>query len=275
MNQHVDMSQFIAPKSDQLNADDLIAGPRTITITRVTGNEGNAEQPVNVFYAEDEKHPFRPCKSMRRVMVKIWGADAAKYPGQAMTLFRDPKVKWGGMEVGGIRISHMTGIDAPQTMALTETRAARKPYTVHPLTVEAATDKAAEAADKIIANIGRAPDAAKLDAYIAGKPSEVIEGWRTDRPDLASRIDAALIERRATFAPADDDDPFGDTDTKSPADTFLSDLRAQIAAAKTGPALKKADDRWVQNRAAYDDGVAAEIDALLGERRREIGGAES
>lgn len=36
----------IQPKSDQLNADDLIAGPINITITSV--RRGNAEQPVGI-----------------------------------------------------------------------------------------------------------------------------------------------------------------------------------------------------------------------------------
>ena len=55
----VDIADTLAPKSDQLTADDLIAGPRTITITRVTGNEGNADQPVNIFYEGDGGNPFR------------------------------------------------------------------------------------------------------------------------------------------------------------------------------------------------------------------------
>ena len=31
----IDLSRTVAPKSDQLNADDLIAGPRTIVVTAV------------------------------------------------------------------------------------------------------------------------------------------------------------------------------------------------------------------------------------------------
>lgn len=212
----VDMTQTIAPKSDQLNADDLIGGPRTITVTRVTGNEGNAEQPVNVFFDNDNGKPFRPCKSMRRVMVKIWGADASKYGGRSMTLYRDPKVKWGGMEVGGIRISHMTGLDKPETMALTETRSARKPYTVKPLeapqkpvAVPDVPDRGA--ADKIIATIARAPDLDKLNAYLAGgKVAAAIAGL--DR-DHASEVEEAAKAKRASFqTPTDelDDDPFAE-----------------------------------------------------------------
>lgn len=211
----VDMSQTIAPKSDQLNADDLIGGPRTVTVTRVSGNDGNAEQPVNIFFEGDNGKPFRPCKSMRRVMVKIWGADASKYAGRSMTLYRDPKVKWGGMEVGGIRISHMTGIDKPETMALTASKQARKPYTVQPLNMQEVQqqDDPRAAVDKIIDTIGRAPSADKLDTYLAGpKVSAAIKAMSDDHK---REVDVAASNKRASFQPdndADDldDDPFGD-----------------------------------------------------------------
>lgn len=212
----VDMSQTIAPKSDQLNADDLIGGPRTITVTRVTGNEGNAEQPVNCFFEGDDGKPFRPCKSMRRVMVKLWGPDASKYAGRSMTLYRDPKVKWGGMEVGGIRISHMTGLDKPETMALTASKQARKPYTVQPLTIQEVKpvdDGGAGAADKIIGTIGRAPDAAKLDAYLKGE--KIVAAIASLSPEQGKRVEQAAADKRASFEPANDeldDDPFAETE---------------------------------------------------------------
>src|SRR5690348_5899593 len=104
------MSAFCAPKSDQLNSDDLISGPRTITITRVSANEGSPEQPISISFEGDDQKPYKPCKSMRRVMVHIWGPDASQYVGRSMTIYRDPKVQFGGMAVGGIRISHMTDI---------------------------------------------------------------------------------------------------------------------------------------------------------------------
>lgn len=267
----VDMTQTIAPKSDQLNADDLIGGPRTITVTRVTGNEGNAEQPVNVFFEGDSGKPFRPCKSMRRVMVKIWGADASKYVGRSMTIFRDPKVKWGGMEVGGIRISAMTGIDRPETMALTETRSSRKPYVVQPLKVEPAGDKAQEAADKIVANIGKAPDADKLNAYLAGKPAQIIADWRRDRPDLAAAVDMAVSARIAALdVPADDDDPFAD-DTL-PFAAAVAEIEALLDGAADETSVDKADAKFSQHRAALPDDIAADLDAKLARKRREIAG---
>lgn len=134
-----DMATTIIPKSDQLNADDLLAGPKTIKITGVTV-KGGAEQPVSIHYENDDGKPYKSCKSMNRVLVMAWGPDSSKYVGRSLTLYCDPKVKWGGMEVGGIRISHMSHIDSPITMALTVTRANKKPYTVKPLTIEPAYD---------------------------------------------------------------------------------------------------------------------------------------
>ena len=126
-----DMHATIIPKSDQLNADDLIGREMTIKITGVTITPG--EQPVAIHFDGDNGKPYKACKSMCRVMVSAWGSDSKKYIGRSMTLYRDAKVKWGGMEVGGIRISHMSDIGEDMTMALTVTRANKKPFTVRPL----------------------------------------------------------------------------------------------------------------------------------------------
>lgn len=132
-----DLSMTIAPKSDQLNADDLIGGAtKTITITKVS-LLGEADQPIAINFQGDNGKPYKPCKSMRRVLVHVWGKDGNSYVGRSLTLFRDEKVKFGGLDVGGIRISHMSHIDSPVTMALTATKASRKPYTVKPLAVGA------------------------------------------------------------------------------------------------------------------------------------------
>ena len=125
-----DLSATIDPKSSQMNADDLIGGPKTITITRVSANQSSTEQPIAISYQGDNGKPFFPCKSMRRVLVSVWGKDGAAYAGRSLTLYRDPTVTWGGLAVGGIRISHMSGMDADMTMALTATKQSRKPYTV-------------------------------------------------------------------------------------------------------------------------------------------------
>lgn len=273
----VDMSQTIAPKSDQLNADDLIGGPRTITITRVTGNEGNAEQPVNIFFEGDNGKPFRPCKSMRRVMVKIWGKDASKYAGQSMTLFRDPKVQWGGMEVGGIRISHMTGLEKKEVMALTASNRARKPYTVNPLTdVPAAQQQSSkpnlgEWARKFIASIGKVNDAATLDAGVAQVRAN-IDALQEQIPDAHAAVMKAIDDKRAALGGAEDD-PFGsevttdDVAVKSPP---VDKIRRMIASANTKPDIDAANDMLNQHRDDIDADTLADLDASIADKRDEV-----
>jgi hypothetical protein len=131
-----DMSRVIVPKSEQLNSDDMISGPLSIRITSVDIRAGQ-DQPVSIHYEGDGGKPYKPCKSMCRIMVAAWGPDARLYAGRSMTLYRDPTVKWGGMEVGGIRISHMSDIDRAMVLALTATKGSRKPYTVKPIEASA------------------------------------------------------------------------------------------------------------------------------------------
>lgn len=120
----------IVPKSDQLNADDLVTGPITVTITRVS--RGDRDQPITV---EIEGHrPYKPCKIMRRVLVAVFSDDPAAWVGQQLTLFCDPTVMWGGVKVGGIRISHLSGLDTPRTFLLTKSRGKKAEVTIHPIT---------------------------------------------------------------------------------------------------------------------------------------------
>lgn len=181
-----DLSKTIAPKSDQLNADDLIAGPMTITVRGVSANPSSAEQPVSISFEGDNGKPYKPCKSMRRVMVHIWGKDGSQYAGRSMTLYRDPEVQFGGMKTGGIRISHMTGLSKPETMALTATRANRKPFTVQPLTMPAADN------------------GAKDEARAAAKKgtAEFRAWWSGNKPKQAAVADI-IDELKALTAEAD------------------------------------------------------------------------
>ena len=127
----VDLTPTIQAKSDQLNADDLLTGPITIKITAV--NSAGKDQPIVIKYEGDNGKPYKPCKSMRRVLVHLWGKDGNAYVGRHLTLYRDPEVKWAGEPVGGIRISHMSHINGRQVMPLTVTRNSKKQYTVEPL----------------------------------------------------------------------------------------------------------------------------------------------
>jgi len=130
------MTGTIVPRSDQLNAEDLLAGPQTVTIVNVRkGSSG--EQPVDVVLAEyGPGRPFKPSKTVRRVLVACWGADATAYVGRRMTLYRDPDVRFGGESVGGIRVSHLSHIDRARSLALTVTRGKRAAHRIEPLPVE-------------------------------------------------------------------------------------------------------------------------------------------
>jgi hypothetical protein len=186
----MNMEQFIAPKSSQLNADDLVGGPRAIRINRVSGT-GNADQPVAIHFDGDDNRPYLPCKSMRRVLVSAWGPDASQYVGRSMTLFRDPKVAFGGMEVGGIRISHMSHIERDMTMALTVTKAKRAPFVV--LKLADAVDKAAVGAASLVQRIQAAPDMAALEAITADDGVTKQRAWMAKhRPELAGQVNDAV-----------------------------------------------------------------------------------
>lgn len=130
----MNLADTIIPKSDQLNADDLISGTITIKVTAVKGSN-EPQQPVSIHYEGDSGKPYKPCKSMRRVLVSAWGANGVEYVGRSMTLYRDDTVSFGGIQVGGIRISHLSNIEKDLTLALTVSRASRKPYTVKRLEV--------------------------------------------------------------------------------------------------------------------------------------------
>lgn len=143
------MLAAIQPKSDQLNSDDLI-GDRTLTvkITKVSGCEG--DQKIAINFEGDGDKPYKPGKSMCRVLVSVWGATGSDYVGRSMTLYRDGKVQFGGIEVGGIRISHMSHMTEPMVIALTNKKGSRKAFTVRPLII-----------DTVLA------DAPKLEDYIS------------------------------------------------------------------------------------------------------------
>lgn len=66
-------------------------------------------------------------------MVYVWGDKGQEYVGRSMTLYCDPTVKFGGLEVGGIRISHMSHLEKEIVMALTASKSNKRPFTVKPL----------------------------------------------------------------------------------------------------------------------------------------------
>jgi hypothetical protein len=117
----------IEPKSDQLNYDDVATASVSVRVVGLAA--GSAEQPVIVRIANlatgVAMRDYKPCKSMRRVLIAAWGDKGKDWIGQAMTLYGDPTVKWAGVAIGGIRISHVSGIDNPLKIKLTESKGKR------------------------------------------------------------------------------------------------------------------------------------------------------
>ena len=182
----MDITATLEAKSNQLNTDDLIAGPRTITVTKVSA--GSAEQPVAIGFDGDGGKPWYPCKSMRRVLVAAWGADASQYTGRRITLFRDPAVTYGGIQVGGIRISHLSGLDGPLSIALTDTRQKRAPYREQPLA-------APPGVEQLVADAERACRTAGLsDVGIAALVHGISKGESSSLIDLPAQMLTRLVK---------------------------------------------------------------------------------
>lgn len=193
----MDLTESIAPRSDQLNAEDLLAGPRTVTVEKVT--KGSSEQPVNIHLVEFPGRPFRPSKTVRRILVAAWGAEASAYAGRRMSLYRDPAVRFGGQDVGGIRVSHMSHISKRLTLALTVTRGKRAPYNVDPLT-DGPPVITNEQADDIAALITNAADKSELDAIsaqlktfdLADHRGRLLELWKNRLAEISTEGQISL-----------------------------------------------------------------------------------
>jgi len=153
MSEAGDMSSVIIPKSDQWNADDFLTGPKTFKIQEVI-IKGGQEQPVWIVLEGTKKY-YRSCKGMNRVLVACWGSDSKKYPGRSLTLYCNPTVRWAGMEVGGIEISHVTDIEREMAIAVTVSKGKKKIHIVKPLILADPTQAVPEKAEPTISDAQR------------------------------------------------------------------------------------------------------------------------
>lgn len=156
-----DLRDTIIPKSDQLNAEQLLGGPITVTVSDVRRG-GGEEQPVVIHYHGEGGRPYKPCKSMRKLLVFAWGSDGNEWVGRSMTLYNKPDVKFGGDEVGGIRISHLSHIQRSIEVSLTATRG-KKVKTVVAKLDEGATVEGSRA---------------RLEAAARGGMSDLAAAWK-------------------------------------------------------------------------------------------------
>lgn len=127
-----DISETLAPKSDQLDNIDLRGSdPRVFTVTRVDVKAG-ADQPVTVHLAEFPR-PWKPGKNMRRVLAGCWGRESDNWVGKRVELFSDERVKFGNDTPGGTRISRLSGIDGPKSVPVMLSQGKAGNYKVDPL----------------------------------------------------------------------------------------------------------------------------------------------
>jgi hypothetical protein len=166
MTDHDGFAESLEAKSDQINAADLMG--TTVTIKIAGLKVQSKEQQKWTFRLDGNEKFFRPSKGMCRLIAKIWG-DPKTYAGQSMTLYREDDALYAGQAVGGIRISHMTGISAPVEVSIPISRTKSRAYTVRPLTVESPAAPVRDAAVEAAALAAAAQGVASFTAW-----------WRSD-----------------------------------------------------------------------------------------------
>lgn len=177
----MDITAALAPKSDQLDAIELVQ-PRTFTVdtgSRVGQRDGRAVVEIRLV---DLDRVWRPSKGMLDVIAACWGLDSSKWVGHRVTLYNDREVKFGPDKVGGTRISHISEIDGPRNLQIRGAGSSgrKQMWHVEPLPpLEPARDWAAE-----IALAGTDTDALRVlgNAAIAASAG----------PDIIGRIRAAV-----------------------------------------------------------------------------------
>lgn len=201
-----DLRSTIIPKSDQLNTDQLLGGPLIITVTDVRAG-GGEDQPVSIYYEADEARPYKPCKTMRKVLIHAWGPNGHNWVGKSMELYAEPSVKFGGELVGGIRISRLTDIPAQINVSLTATKGRKTMHEIAPL-------KLSSALAEVLAEINAATDGEGLRRARVKARSAL-----TNKADLDSAFSAytkrveALQEQAAKSSPTIDPSDRPDTGT--------------------------------------------------------------
>lgn len=150
-------------KSDQMNAVDFVK-PMVFRIVRVEYNP-RQEQPIKLHFDGHDGRPYKPCKSMLRGLVRVWGDDETQWNNKLIELFCDPSVKWAGKDAGGIRIKAISGIAEPFELVVQLNRKQREIQTWDAIPDDAPVEK-----QFILTHyqndIEEAKDSATLDAIV-------------------------------------------------------------------------------------------------------------
>lgn len=183
------LAQALAPEGDTLAGDDLIAGPRTITITNVVVQKG-ADRPLIIQFENDEGRPWKPCKTTGRSLATLWGGDFAQWVGRSVELQRDPDVVYAGKKTGGVRIKGVSHIGQMTEVSERLNGKQIKVRKVEPIEVQAKPDKAAIGVAELIERIQASDDVEAIE----NDPAVVNQrAWLTkNRPELAHKVDTAI-----------------------------------------------------------------------------------
>jgi len=133
MNNVHALQQALAPRSDQLNSDDLLVGSIVIVIAKVNINLGS-EQKIIINYHNDNGKPWKPSKGMGRVLTMILGGDPDKWIGETVELYRDETVSFGkDKNCGGIRIAGMSAVKTRTILSITTAKGKKSQITIEPI----------------------------------------------------------------------------------------------------------------------------------------------
>jgi hypothetical protein len=220
------LTEALAPKSDQLNADDLIPGPRTIKITGARIIKDGRQLRITLNFEGDNGKPFKPCKTMGRAMVMVWAITDDNYEqqfiGKSLRVYRDPSVKFGDQgEVGGIRISHMSHIDKPARVKLTVSQGQKREFVFQPLPKianEGGNQRGRQTPQEWVADHKDAiDDAATIeDLDLIEKSGERAMGkLKAEHPDLHTEVmHAYQLRREALSVEKRPDEDYGEDVTE-------------------------------------------------------------
>jgi len=135
MYKMLDMSDVILAKSDQLNAEDLIASPMILNVTGVKKINSDT-QPVFIDYEGGEGRPYKPCKGMVKALSALWSLDGHEWIGKSIRVYMEPSAVYAGKETGGIRINGLSHIDSDKKVTVSESRFKKVTYLIEKLDIE-------------------------------------------------------------------------------------------------------------------------------------------
>lgn len=147
MSVDVDIRAATKPKSDQLNYETFLTGPQTFTVSKVT--PGDRDHPVFIHMNECPATPYKPSKGMLKCIAQPdgWGDKSSQWVGKSITLYGDPTVIYGGVEVGGIKVAALSDIDGDYETLISARRGVRKPHLIKKIVIQMYDDQ------KFVANL--------------------------------------------------------------------------------------------------------------------------